>query len=321
MNGDTIDVDLAYGSTGMSVRLPAAATTVITPRPREAAPDPLAVAPSRHRQPGRRTAVARPRTSRSARGDLRLRRDEAAAAAGDAASAHGGPRRRHPAGGRRRADRDRDPSGLDDRRAPRDARGGRARRVAGRRSRRARPDEPGRPRHGRRRAGPPRARVGRGGPADHDRLRGATLLRRVQRRAQDGRAGPGRARDHARAAQRPADRRPEGHLGRHRGEPGPRCRPGDHRGDARRLLGGRAPRRPAADHPRLRRRDAGDARGGLCRGEARGDAARPRAVRRRGHDQQRLPARPEPLPGGQGHVRGRRDREARRHDPLRGGMP
>ena len=44
-------------------------------------------------------------------------------------------------------------------------------------------------------------------------------------------------------------------------------------GDARRLLGGRAPRRPAADHPRLRRRDAGDARGRLCRGQARGDAA------------------------------------------------
>jgi lactate racemase len=42
VTGDTIDVDLAYGTTGMSVRLPAAATTIITPRPREAAPDPLA---------------------------------------------------------------------------------------------------------------------------------------------------------------------------------------------------------------------------------------------------------------------------------------
>ena len=42
MNEDTVTVDLAYGSTGMSVRLPAAATTVITPRPRYAAPDPLA---------------------------------------------------------------------------------------------------------------------------------------------------------------------------------------------------------------------------------------------------------------------------------------
>ncbi len=39
MNGDAIDVRLAYGSGGMSVRLPAAATTVITPRPREAVGD------------------------------------------------------------------------------------------------------------------------------------------------------------------------------------------------------------------------------------------------------------------------------------------
>jgi lactate racemase len=38
----TVDVPLAYGSTGLTVRLPAAATTVITPRPRLAAPDPLA---------------------------------------------------------------------------------------------------------------------------------------------------------------------------------------------------------------------------------------------------------------------------------------
>jgi nickel-dependent lactate racemase len=39
MNRDMIDVHLAYGSSGMTVRLPAAATTVITPRPREAAQD------------------------------------------------------------------------------------------------------------------------------------------------------------------------------------------------------------------------------------------------------------------------------------------
>jgi nickel-dependent lactate racemase len=42
LTAGTIDVDLAYGSTGLSVRLPAAATTVIAPRPRGAAPDPLA---------------------------------------------------------------------------------------------------------------------------------------------------------------------------------------------------------------------------------------------------------------------------------------
>jgi len=40
-NEGSIDVDLAYGSTGLIVRLPASAT-VITPRPRSAAPDPLA---------------------------------------------------------------------------------------------------------------------------------------------------------------------------------------------------------------------------------------------------------------------------------------
>ena len=57
--------------------------------------------------------------------------------------------------------------------------------------------------------------------------------------------------------------------------------------------------------------DAGDACGRLCRGQAGGDAARRCAVRRRDHDQQRLPARPEPVPGGQGHVGSRRDREDR----------
>ena len=41
MRTGTIDVDLAYGSTGLTVRLPAAAA-IITPRPRDAAPDPLA---------------------------------------------------------------------------------------------------------------------------------------------------------------------------------------------------------------------------------------------------------------------------------------
>ena len=41
-NGGSIDVQLAYGSTGLTVHLPAAATTVITPRPRTAAADPLA---------------------------------------------------------------------------------------------------------------------------------------------------------------------------------------------------------------------------------------------------------------------------------------
>ena len=41
-SGDTVDVTLAYGTAGMTVRLPAARTTVITPQPRSAAPDPMA---------------------------------------------------------------------------------------------------------------------------------------------------------------------------------------------------------------------------------------------------------------------------------------
>jgi nickel-dependent lactate racemase len=41
--GDVIDVRLAYGSTGLTVRLPASATTVIMPKPRSAAREPTAV--------------------------------------------------------------------------------------------------------------------------------------------------------------------------------------------------------------------------------------------------------------------------------------
>ena len=42
MRSATVEVELAYGSTGLPLRLPAGATTVITPRPREAATDPAA---------------------------------------------------------------------------------------------------------------------------------------------------------------------------------------------------------------------------------------------------------------------------------------
>ena len=70
---------------------------------------------------------------------------------------------------------------------------------------------------------------------------------------------------------------------------------------------------------------------GETAGDARGRVRRPRAatrcgrgllaVRRRRDEQLRLPARPEPLPGGQGHVGGRADRQARRHDRLRRRVP
>ena len=69
-----------------------------------------------------------------------------------------------------------------------------------------------------------------------------------------------------------------------------------------------APRRRAADHASVRRPGPGDARRRRARGAPRGDARGRRALRHRDHDQQRLPARPEPVPGGQGHVRGGRDR-------------
>jgi lactate racemase len=47
----TIDVELDYGSGGLSVRLPAAATTVIAPQPRQPVPDPITTL---------REAIARP---------------------------------------------------------------------------------------------------------------------------------------------------------------------------------------------------------------------------------------------------------------------
>ena len=49
-----------------------------------------------------------------------------------------------------------------------------------------------------------------------------------------------------------------------------------------------------------------------------GDAADRQAVRRRGDDQQRVPARPEPLPGGEGDVGRRPGGQGRRRDNLRG---
>ena len=50
------------------------------------------------------------------------------------------------------------------------------------------------------------------------------------------------------------------------------------------------------------------------------DAARGGAVRPRGHDEQRLPARHESVPGREGDARGGIDREGRRHDRHRCGM-
>ena len=70
------------------------------------------------------------------------------------------------------------------------------------------------------------------------------------------------------------------------------------------LLARRGARRRSSHRAGVRRRDVRDARGRVRLGAANRDARGPGAVRRRAHDQLRLPARPEPLPGGQGHVRG-----------------
>ena len=51
------------------------------------------------------------------------------------------------------------------------------------------------------------------------------------------------------------------------------------------------------------------------------DVSRAGGVRCRRHLERRLSARPEPLPGGQGHVRRGAGRQARRNDRDRGGVP
>ncbi len=227
-----MDVALAYGSTGLTVRLPAAQTTVIAPRPRTAAPDPLAtlraaidgpVAGPRLRdivRAGQRVAISvcdvtRPQPRALMLGALMevldgvIRpEDVVVLIATGTHRASSDEERRVMLGDEvlgmwRVVDHDaRDRANLVDMGMVGDV-----------------------PVHLDR-------RLGRGGRADHDRVRRAALLRRVQRRTEDGRAWPRRARHDARAAQRPPDRRPAGDLGGHRREPGPRCRPGDRRGHA-----------------------------------------------------------------------------------------
>ena len=123
------------------------------------------------------------------------------------------------------------------------------------------------------------------------------------------------------AARCGADRPPRARWGDPRGEPGARRRARDRRGN-----------RPdfALDVIVDGEQQLVQAFGGACspshaRG-LRGRAARRRcapcrALRRRPHDQLRLPARPEPLPGGQRHVRRGAGREARWNDRLRRGVP
>ena len=163
----------------------------------------------------------------------------------------------------------------------------------------------------RRRAGLAQPRVARGRRPDHDRLRRAALLRRLLGRPEDGRPGPRRARDGADAPRRGAHRPPRRALGRARRQPGPRRRPGDRRRDRHRLHARRDRRRRAGAGAGVRRPARRRPSGRVRRGEADGDARRAAAVRRRRDDQLGLPARPEPVPGGEGDVGGGSGREAR----------
>ena len=117
---------------------------------------------------------------------------------------------------------------------------------------------------------------------------------------------------------------PRRDLGPLRGQPGARRHPRGRRArSAGRLRVRRAAQRRAADDP-------GRSRGELFAMHA---AARDvvaaswrcsavaAAVRRRRDHELRLPARPEPLPGGEGHVGRRARRAARRHDRLRRRVP
>ena len=133
--------------------------------------------------------------------------------------------------------------------------------------------------------------------------------------------GPGGPRDDADAARRRAHRPPRRALGRDAGQPRARRRARDRRGDRHALRARRRARRRAADRAGLRRRAVRDARGGLRGRPADRDARGAAPVRRRADDELRLPARPEPLPGGQGHVGRGAGRAPGRHDRVRGRVP
>ena len=123
------------------------------------------------------------------------------------------------------------------------------------------------------------------------------------------------------AARRRAHRQPARHLGHHRGEPDSRRRARRGRDGAAALRDRRRAEPRSEDHGGLCRQPVRRAPRGVRAREGHRDAGGARAVRRRGHDQLGLPARPEPLSGGQGHVGRGPDREERRGHHLRRGVP
>ena len=192
---------------------------------------------------------------------------------------------------------------------------GRARALPGREPRRARPGD----------AAPWRARRRTAQPVLHEpRLRGGRPAHRA--RASSSRTSWPASRAATRASSRPwptstsimryhgaaDDRPPAEHLGRAGGQPDP--------GASSARNGALLPldfcinvtlNRDRADHPLLLRRGAARPTRGLRLRARRRRWSPASAVPDRGHDQQRLPAGPEPLPGGEGHVGGRADRRAR----------
>ena len=146
---------------------------------------------------------------------------------------------------------------------------------------------------------------------DRPRLRRAPLHGGLLRRLQGDLPGRGRHRvDHA-VPRREDDRRPEEHLGLPRGQPDAGDHPTQRLAPAARLLRERDAQPEARDHPLLLRRSPRGPRGGLRVLEGDGDGGLRAALPDRRDDELGVPAGPEPLPDGQGHVGRGPDRRAR----------
>ena len=170
----------------------------------------------------------------------------------------------------------------------------------------------------RRRAGVAEPALGRGGRPDHDRLRRAAFLRRVQRRSEARRTRSGRPGHHTHPARRAAHRQREAPPGRCAKairstttcERSPSAPAWTSRSTSSSTATSASSRRSAAT--------CCHARGGSGRRPRRVDVPGRRLVRRGRDDQCRLSAGPEPLSGRQGNVRGGDRREAGRAHHLRG---
>ena len=133
------------------------------------------------------------------------------------------------------------------------------------------------------------------------RVRRAALLRRVQRRAQGGVPGLGRHRDDPRGPPSAPDRRRAGHLPHPARQSGARLRAGGGGAGSAAAVARRRHQPGPPRHGGVRRAAGGGARRRLrarrCGGAARGG----RALRPRRLDQRGPSARPQPVPGREGH--------------------